>query len=83
VILTLTGVFTEGVSWEGNNSRFNIDSPCVNMYGYFLPAVCSGVSHWTDVPFSVVVNDNVDNDTTYTFATGASNGTISVTPLGG
>ena len=30
-----------------------------------------------------VVNDNVDNDTTYSFAEGSTNGTFTVTPIGG
>ena len=48
--------------------------------------VCSAntiVSFTLDENEDWVVNDNIDTDTTYTFATGTTNGTISVTPAGG
>jgi len=51
--------------------------------GNFTCAAGAVISFTLDENDKWNVNDNVDNDTTYTFATGASNGTISVTPLGG
>lgn len=48
--------------------------------------VCSAntiISFTLDENEDWVVNDNIDTDTTYTFATGSTNGTISVTPAGG
>ena len=48
--------------------------------------VCSAntiISFTLDENEDWVVNDNIDTDTTYTFATGTTNGTISVTPAGG
>ena len=54
----------------------NIVGNCVCSAGTIIGFTLDENEYW-------VVNDNVDNDTTYTFATGSTNGTISVTPTGG
>ena len=74
---------------QGNTATNNVTlqvgqiTTAQQVLGNFTCAAGAVISFTLDENDKWNVNDNVDNDTTYTFATGASNGTISVTPLGG
>ena len=61
----------------GDNARaLPVVGNCVCPAGTIISFTLDEGQNW-------VVNDNVDNDTTYTFAEGSENGKFSVTPSGG
>ena len=77
VKFTLGNTATSGVTLQvGSDSARNVVGNCTCPANTIISFTLDENQQW-------VVNDNVDTNTTYTFAEGSTNGAFSVTPLGG
>lgn len=77
VKFTLGNTATSGVTLQvGSDSARNVVGNCTCPANTIISFTLDENQQW-------VVNDNVDTNTTYTFAEGTTNGAFSVTPSGG